>query len=606
MDNKCLLLPLLAAGLAALPASPALAAGVPADSTLPACYPQAAVEAVFSQKPPELAAALEAALPEMKNIGRGGGLALADYYLLTAHTLSQVPGKAASAAGYYKAAADLLGSSDFLVKGLDPVALAKGNIKPEQTFIELLWKEWHAAKDEDKQLENMDAYMKAVDRQKKNGVALPKLETAVSRMKIWPKLRQAWAYYGELGLFGGDAESQKKGEALLAAMGDPALAEQRPWLLPAGSVPRQAGPAQAALEPWHPNQTDKKLSYELPFLYKTQTFRLTVKNGGAEPLEFSSDDIVLSSAGAAGLAAMPVGDLTPDVLANGMNLQQFFFPELTPYTFSDQSAKEYGDKQLEVNPEMASQMNDAEWQRKSDEAVARAERRRAERAASWAKTFNAINTNMLNSINAMDARQDSQRASEARSAGSYKTAAMYENRARWAQDSIKYNEESRKSWDAAMDAEAAKAGQVKTSAGSVPVISPAAWENSLSDRLTRLEAKITLRLASKKLERFLNSDFVLPHKATNLRLPPGESWTGLVSFNTREGGYGSLRLTLHQGGAARQLSFPLRERLTWVVKPPYLFYRQPQLVINSRDFGPTNVPMHVDWNVLLPDFAYQY
>jgi len=226
----------------------------------------AAVEAVFGQKPPELAASLEAALPEMKNLGRGGNLALADYYLLAAHTLAQVPGRTAAAAGYYKAAADLLGNSDFLPKGLDPLAIAKGNIKTQKERLDELWKAKDKEKNEDKSAEILGEYLKESERQKRNTEALPGLEAALNKMKLWPRLRQAWAYYGELGLAGGDAESQKKGEVLLAALADPALAEQRPWLLPAGTAPKQSGAAHVSLEAWHPERTDKKLNYELPFL----------------------------------------------------------------------------------------------------------------------------------------------------------------------------------------------------------------------------------------------------------------------------------------------------------------------------------------------------
>jgi len=340
-------------------------------------------------------------------------------------------------------------------------------------------------------------------------------------------------------------------------------------------------------------------------LYKTQVFLLTVKNGGSEQLEFSSDDIVLSSAGSAELAALPVGELTPEVLANGMSLQQFMFPELTPYTFSDMTAGEYNDSQLDINVKLAEQQWSADWQSKLDADVARAQAKRAATAAGWAKTSGNITNNMINSINAADARQDSQRASEARMAGNYRSAAAYENRAKWAQDDIKYNNENRKRWDAAMDAEVARAGQVKTMEGRVTAISPAAWDNSVSQNLTGLESKITLRLASRKLERFLNSDFLLPHKSTNLRIPPGQSWTGLVAFNTAAGGYSALKLTLHEGGTARTLNFPLKEKQAWVVKPPAVHYQPPRLIIISRFFGQASVMKAVDWNVMLPDLVFQ-
>ena len=587
---------------------------MPVDTTLPSCYPQAAIEAVFSQKPPELAATLAASLDEMKKAGKGGPLALADYYLLIAHTYAPVPGKSAEASKYYALAADLLATADFLTKGVeDPVAMAKANQEPEKKHLQELWDAWSAEKDRFQKLDLFKSHLEETARQEKNLKDLPLLQTAVERMKLWPKLRRAWTYYMELGVAGGDAVSRAKGEALLRAM-DTRLAEERPWLAPASAAPRQSGTAQVTLAAWHPGQTDKKLNYELPFLYKTQVFKLTVKNGGTGPLEFNTDDIVLSSATAGDLAALPVGDLGPEVLGNGMNLQQFIFPELTPYTFSNLSATEFNDAQLEINGKLAQQQWSADWEETMDSHQRMIIAERAERAAAWSKTFGDISNSIINGISATEARQDSQRASEARSAGEYKTATLYDNRAKWQLDNIEYNNESRKRWDASMQADVkaaaagdapAPAGMVKTMDGVVAEITPAAWEASASDRFTRLEAKITLRLASKKLERFLNSDFLMPHKGTNLRIEPGQSWTGLVPFNIRTGGYDSLKLTLHEGGAQRELDFPLVERTAWVVKPPYLNYQPPFTIVSSRDFGTASVPHAVDWKLIIPDLVYQ-
>ncbi len=591
------------------------AAQVPADTTLPACYPRTVVEAVFGQKPAELAPTLAASLDEMKTSGKGGALALADYYLLTAHTYAQVPGKSAEAAKYYRLAAAQLGSADFLPKGVeDPVAIATAHEKPEADHLQKLWDAWHAESKELEQLDLFKAYYEESARQKRNKDAIPRLQAAVERMKVWAGLRRTWTYYMELGISGDDAESRKKGEELLTAIGDTSLAATRPWLAPSSSGSRQSGTAQVTLEPWYPEQTDKKLNYELPFLYKTQTFGLTVKNSGTAPIEFSSDDIVLSAATAGTLAALPVGELGPDVLANGMSLQQFMYPELTPYTFSNLSATEFNETQIELNGKLAEQQWSADWQERMDSHERAAIRERAERAAAMSQAFGDASHSMLNGINAADARHDQQLASQARSAHAYNTANLYENRARWELDNIKQGDESRKRWKESMQADInaigsgdapVPAGMVKTMDGVMVAITPAAWEESASDRLTKLEAKITLRLASKKLERFLNSDSVLPHQGTNLRIEPGQSWTGLVSFNTQSGGFDSLKLTLHESGAARSLSFPLAEKAIWIVKPPYLNYQPPIMIMSAREFGTASVMKAVDWKLIVPDLVHQ-
>lgn len=590
---------------AALSGAPAGAAGVPAETTLPACYPGAAVEAVFTQKSPELAASLEAALPDMKKSGTGGPLVLADYYLLIAHTYAQVPGKDAAAAKYYGLAADTLPAADFLPAGLDPVALEKQNETREKAFMDKMW----AAKDKEKKerdrTDAFSAWREASERDDANRKNLPRLEAALAKMRLWAKLRRAWTYYGELGLAGGDAAAMKKGEELLAALGDPALAEKRAWLVPAAAGPKQAGAAQVTLEAWHPMRTDRKYSYELPFLYKTHTFLLTVKNNGSAPVEFTSDDIALAGPSGDPLPALPVGELTPLVPGNGLSMQQFFFPELTPYTFSWLSAKDFNEMQLEANEKMAKQQWSADWKARMEADIAAANRRRAEAAMGWANvTRNGVNS-ILNGIDASSARQDAQRASEARMSGNYKTAALYDARSRWASDNIKDREGDQKRWEGAAQEEIERAGQVQTLEGLAPKITPAAWANSASDNFTRLEAKIALRLASKKLERFLNSDFVLPHRDTALRLPPGQSWTALVSFIAGSEAADAVRVTVNDGGVKRPVSFPLKESSAWAVKAPWLKYGPPVQIMKSREYGDTSVMKAVDWKAIVPDLIYQ-
>lgn len=591
------------AALAALSGAPAGAAGVPAETTLPACYPGAAVEAVFTQKSPELAASLEAALPDMKKSGAGGPMVLADYYLLAAHTYAQVPGKTAEAAKYYRLAAEALASADFLPVGLDPVALEKQNEAREKAKMDQLWIAKDKEKKEKDRTEAFSGWMDVSARHKANTEGLPKLEAAIARMRLWAKLRRAWAYYGELGLAGGDAEAQKKGEELLAALGDPGLAEKRAWLVPAASGPKQAGAAQVTLEPWHPMRTDRQYLYELPFLYKTQTFLLTVRNGGTAPVEFTSDDIQLAGKDGSA-AALSVGELTPDVLGNGLDMQQFFFPELTPYTFSWLSTKEFNELQLEANPKLADQQWKADQLAQFNAMMARIARERAERAMGWANATRGTVNGILNGIDAASARQDAQRASEARMSGNYRTAALYENRSRWASDNIRSRDEEQKTWEASARRTVENAGKVETMEGFEPKIDPAAWSNSASDNFTRLEAKITLRLAAKKLERFLNSDFVLPHKGTALRIPPGQSWAALVSFPASASA-DTARVAVDNGGVKKTVAFPLQAREAWVVKAPWLQYKAPLQIMKSHEYGDTMVMKAVDWKVILPDLVYQ-
>lgn len=521
-------------------------AAVPADSTLPLCYERESVEAIFSQKPAQMAGTLEAHPPKAEK----GRLVEVSHHLLLAHLYSEQLGDAARAQPHFKTSARLLAGASFAPRALE--RQAPGPVM---------------------------------------SAALPGL--------TWALTRRAWVLYGELGLFGGDAESLRQGEALFDKL--PAgVVRRQPWLVPAGGA--RGGALKVSLERVHPNQTDKALAYALPFLAKLQTFKLTVSNTGSQHVEFGSDDLALELDGKR-IPAVSVGELGPATLVNGLRLQQFLYPELTPYTLSELGTAEFNDVQYKINSEKAAairaQREEAHFQAIMDRAI----ESRAQQAM-LGVGIARIGTEMARGIKQVDIRQDRDKAAAARSQGRTGAANFYETRARWEEENMRQDRAREERWTASASAgggTSSGGGRAPAGASGGATIDEAAWAKSASDRVHVLERRIAMRLAVKKLERFLNSDSLLPHKGTRLRLPAGKTWTGLVSFPTPTAAPRSAKLHLAFDGAPSTV-LPLAVESAVAFVPPLLSYGAPTFVNHGPILGEAaSGDIDQDWYVLLPE-----
>lgn len=465
-----------------------------------------------------------------------------------------------------------------------------------------------------------------------------RLIAAIGEARRWLDLRGAWALYVEAGLLCGDQEALGQGEALLRGLGQGGGVTERRVYRPE-EPRREAGKVAITLKALHPNEGEAAADYALPFVPGARAFVLTVENRGTELVKFAADDFLLSANGVS-VSALPE-DKVPGRIVFSAPLEQFLYPELSPWTFSGMPHETYNQDVVEVNLKKAEAIREA-----------KAEEKRAVRRVRIKKvllTIASVYSVLGQAQMAMNAGAYSANASYAAGKASEARADGYLGAARHYQSQSSFYGALASQQQAALSHMQASNGQLFNYSG-LTVANDAkvqkAWAKVKAIRppdvfkyppyvVTDREYAERVQGALAKLKRFTEADRFLPVKGSSVkkakyamtmgemmkafdepkgkardlkeelgsavRVKGGKAWTGLLFFEADglDADSASLSATLRIGEQEAKLSFALRGKDSFVITPKAVSYSL-ELAGEGASWGDTQLDYPLLWPALVP------